>query len=121
MTTPRRRHVRERARGRCEYCQLPQECTALPHEIDHIRARKHRGATTLQNLCWACALCNSHKGTNVAGYDSETGELVPLFNPRRDQWQEHFTWEGSTLVGKTPVARATIDVLRINDPDRVAH
>jgi len=121
MATSRRQLVRERARDQCEYCQLPQAFTSLPHEQDHIRPQKHHGPTTLQNLCWACAYCNSAKGTNAAGYDSETGALVRLFNPRRDRWHHHFAWHGAILVGLTPVARATIDVLRINDAERVKH
>jgi 5-methylcytosine-specific restriction endonuclease McrA len=114
-----RKKVWQRARGKCEYCQLPQEFSVLPHEIDHIRARKHRGATTLENTCLACAYCNGAKGSNVAGYDPDTDELVPLFNPRSDEWQSHFRWDGAVLVGKTPIGRATIEVLRINDAARV--
>jgi hypothetical protein len=57
----------------------------------------------------------------VAGYDPETGVLVPLFNPRVDPWKEHFTWDGPVLLGLTPSGRATIDVLRINDRIRVEH
>src|SRR5712692_3039480 len=121
MAKSRRRQVAERARHRCEYCELPQIYTTLPHEIDHIRARKHRGRTTLRNLCWACAYCNAAKGPNVAGYDPQTAALVPLFNPRQDPWEKHFAWRGPRLEGKTPIARATIDVLRINDPDRLKH
>ena len=30
---------------------MPQACTVLPHEIDHIRARKHHGPTSLENTC----------------------------------------------------------------------
>ena len=70
----------------------------------------------MENTCIACAHCNAAKGSNAAGYDFETGELVPLFNPRQDAWEEHFSWEGPLLAGKTPVGRATIDVLSINDP-----
>jgi hypothetical protein len=113
--------VRERAGARCEYCQLPEEESVLPHELDHIRAKKHRGQTSLQNTCWACAYCNLAKGPNVAGYDDETDELVALFNPRTEEWKEHFFWEGPVLRGKTPKGRATVDVLRINDPERVEH
>src|SRR5439155_24046532 len=113
MAKSRRRRVWERARSKCEYCQLPQSCTALPHELDHIRAQNHHGRTTLSNLCLACAYCNSHKGANAAGYDPLTGKLGPIFNPRRDRWEDHFAWKGSFLVGRTPVARTTIDVLRI--------
>lgn len=121
MPPSRRQHVRERARDRCEYCQLAQADTTVPHELDHIRAEKHHGPSTLDNLCWACAYCNAHKGTDAAGYDPRTGALVPLFHPRRDRWHRHFTWDGPRLVGKTRVGRATIDVLRINDPERVEH
>jgi hypothetical protein len=90
----------------------------LPHEIDHIRARKHRGTTSLGNTCVSCAQCNGAKGSNVAGYDPETDELVPLFNPRRQVWDEHFEWEVAKLVGKTSIGRATIDVLGINQSER---
>jgi 5-methylcytosine-specific restriction endonuclease McrA len=121
MAAPRRKRVRDRAGDRCEYCHLPQTCTTLPHEVDHVRARKHRGPSTLANYCWACALCNSFKGSNAAGYDPVTDGLVPLFNPRADRWADHFAWRGPTLVGKTAVGRATIDVLRINTPERVEH
>jgi hypothetical protein len=44
----------DRANGRCEYCLLSQENHDLPFAIDHIIARKHRGATVASNLCLAC-------------------------------------------------------------------
>ena len=70
----------------------------------------------MENTCLACAHCNGAKGPNVAGYDSESGDLVPLFNPREDTWEDHFAWDGPDLVGLTPVGRTTVDVLNINDP-----
>jgi hypothetical protein len=68
-----------------------------------------------------CSFCNGAKGPNAAGYDPETGDLVRLFNPRTDTWHDHFTWDGPLLRAMTPVGRATVDVLRINDPSRVEH
>lgn len=41
---------------------------------------------------------------------------VRLFHPRRDQWQDHFRWEGITLIGKSPTGRATIAALEMNRP-----
>ena len=115
MARFRRKFVRSRARNRCEYYQLLQRNSVLPHEIDHIRAKKHHGPTTNDNTCLSCARCNAAKGSNVAGYDPATGELVPLFNPRRDVWNEHFAWDGAILVGRSAVGRSyKIDVLRIN-------
>jgi len=38
-----------------------------------------------------------------------------LFNPRTDQWSEHFRWDGAILAGLIPVGRVTIHVLVINE------
>jgi HNH endonuclease len=112
--------VWQRARARCEYCQLPQEFDPLPFQIDHIIARKHRGPTCMENLALASFTCNNHKGPNIAGIDLDTHAVMPLFHPRRDDWQEHFVWHGSELVGRTPVGRVLIAVLATNLPRRVA-
>jgi hypothetical protein len=92
----------------------------LPHAVDHIRPRFHHGETSINNLCLACAWCNTYKGTNIAGIDPDTGVLTPLFNPRQESWTDHFRWNGTILIGRSAVGRTTIDVLRINEPSRVA-
>lgn len=119
MAKSLRQQVWDRANSCCEYCGLPQELTVLPHEVDHIRSLKHDGQTTSENLALACFQCNSFKGANVAGYDPMTDTLQPLFNPRKNDWQDHFEWNGVELLGKTAIGRTTIAVLRINHPDRV--
>ena len=48
------------------------------------------------------------------------GAVTTLFHPRQDLWQEHFEWHGAWLFGKTPKARATIQVLGINDAEAVS-
>jgi hypothetical protein len=121
MAAALRNQIRQRAADRCEYCQLPQKCTILPHEVDHIRSDKLHGATTLQNGAWSCAQCNRAKGPNASGFDPLTDKLVRLFHPRKDRWDKHFAWDGPVLVGATRIGRATIDVLRINHADRVEH
>ncbi len=121
MSKSRRDEVWQRAEVCCEYCQMPQHLDVQPFQIDHIRSRKHGGATVVENLALSCLPCNSYKGPNPAGYDPDTGAMVALFNPRTEVWNEHFTWDGPTLLGKTPVGRATIVVLRINDVERIEH
>jgi hypothetical protein len=37
-------------------------------------------------------------------------------DPRRQKWGAHFAWAGPVLVGKTPTGRATISVLKVNQP-----
>jgi len=100
---------------------MTQELTVLPHEIDHIRAQKHAGKTTLNNLALACFHCNSFKGPNIAGFDPMTDTLQPLYHPRQDDWDDHFAWSGVEIVGHTPIGKATVEVLRINLPARLEH
>jgi hypothetical protein len=58
----------------------------------------------------------------VAGIDPDgsTIDVVRLFRPREDNWDDHFEWNGPLLKGKTPVGRVTIEVLAINLAYRVA-
>ena len=115
-----RQLVRQRARGRCEYCRLPQQ--ALPwarFHVEHIRARQHGGSDDLENLALACRRCNAQKGPNLAAIDPVTGLLRALFNPRADHWMEHFSLSDHRIVGLTEVGRATVSLLNMNDPDRV--
>ena len=49
-----------------------------------------------------------------------TGRYCRLFNPRTDRWDEHFAIEGAQLTGRTDIAQATIKILRLNDPERLA-
>jgi hypothetical protein len=111
------REVWSRAARRCEYCLLPAAAYPLPFHVDHIVARQHGGQTESANLALACLHCNRHKGPNIAGRDDWTGELVRLFNPRHDRWDQHFEWEGTNLLGKTAIGRVTIQVLAMNDPE----
>ena len=121
MAIPRaiQQQVHERASGLCEYCHLPDACTTLPFQIDHIIAEKHGGLTTLENLAYCCLHCNAFKGPNIAGVNQETGDVVRLFHPRKDTWEEHFTWDGSRLLSPTSIGQVTIAVLAINAPYRL--
>jgi hypothetical protein len=112
--------VRNRANHCCEYCQLPQSFSSTRFQIDHIIAEQHGGGTTASNLALACLADNNHKGPNLGGIDPKTGKRVWLFNPRKQKWSRHFRWQGPVLVGRTAVGRATIAVLAINLPHRVA-
>ncbi len=112
--------VRERAGYCCEYCRLPENCVSITFEIDHVVAEQHAGKSVASNLALACFADNHHKGPNLAGIDPQTGKRAWLFNPRRQKWERHFRWYGAVLVGRTAEGRATIAVLQINAPHRVA-
>ena len=111
--------VRRRAHDRCEYCLLPQAHSELTHHIEHIIAKQHGGSDDLENLALACHRCNLRKGPNLTGLDPASGELVPLFHPRRDRWTDHFMFHGVRIRGITPTGRATVMVLALNDARRL--
>jgi len=111
--------VRRRADNRCEYCLLPQAHSELAHHIEHIVAKQHGGSDDPDNLALACHRCNLCKGPNLSGVDPMSGEVVPLFHPRRGQWAEHFVFRGVRIMGITPAGRATVHVLAMNDARRL--
>jgi hypothetical protein len=113
-----RRIVVARAQRRCEYCLIFEDDTYLGFQIDHIISEKHGGATTEENLAQACIFCNLKKGSDIGSLD-DLGNLVRLFNPRIDEWNDHFRFDGPRIEGITPSGEATSKLLGFNDPPRV--
>jgi 5-methylcytosine-specific restriction endonuclease McrA len=59
------------------------------HQVDHVIAEEHGGQTTLDNLALSCTVCNRRKGSDIGSLDPDSGTLIPLFNPRTQQWSDH--------------------------------
>jgi hypothetical protein len=116
-----RRRVAEQAKYRCGYCLTQEAVVGRPMEFDHLDPRSLGGPTTENNLWLACSLCNDHKSNRFLIIDPETGVKVKVFNPRQQEWAQHFTWaEGGTRIdGMTAVGRATVAALQLNRPSLV--
>lgn len=116
--------TRQRAAHRCEYCRVPQAAFRRAFHIEHIVARQHGGRDTLDNLALACWQCNLKKGPNLSGIDPQTGRITSLFHPRIAPWNIHFSAKvqpltlGIEIQGLTPVGRATVQALGMNDEMR---
>lgn len=112
-----RQQVRQRAGNRCEYCLSHQDYIMGRLQIDHIQPLAKGGLDTEDNLCLACELCNQYKWVQTECLDPESGEVISLFNPRQQQWKEHFTWStaGTEIIGLTACGRATVAALRLNN------
>jgi hypothetical protein len=119
FSTGVRTQVAERASYRCEYCLIKEEDSFLPFHVDHVMARKHGGSDALDNLAYACPHCNQHKGTDLTTYLHDIGEIVPIYHPREDEWDQHFSIELGRIVGLTRKGRATVQLLHINQPERL--
>ena len=114
------RRVRDAARNRCGYCLSPQHLVMARLEIEHIIPFARGGVDDESNLWLACPICNVHKSDKIGAADPETGNRMPLFNPREQRWFEHFRWteDGLRIVGLTPIGRATVAALHLSDdPD----
>lgn len=113
-----REQVRALARNRCGYCLTHQSLAYDTLEIDHIIPEAAGGGNELSNLWLACRPCNRYKSAQTYGTDPQTGQKARLFDPRRQSWEEHFTWsaDGCTVVGRTACGRATVAALQINNP-----
>jgi hypothetical protein len=120
MDNATRELVRRRAGKRCEYCRLPQAAAPFfTFHIEHVRARQHHGGDDAENLALACPDCNRFKGPNLSAVEPETGEIVPVFNPRTQSWHEHFVLLDGEIVGRTPVGRGTAALLNMNEEPRL--
>lgn len=117
----RRELVRVRARGTCEYCLSQERFATQSFSVEHIIPLQAGGGGDLDNLAFACQGCNNHKYTKTDAIDILSGEVVPLFHPRRDRWRDHFIWshDFSQTIGLTAKGRATVETLRLNRPGLV--
>ena len=114
------RLVRNRAGNRCEYCRLHQDAAPfLRFHIEHIQARQHIQDDSSDNLALACPDCNRHKGPNLTTLDPNTREVVLLYHPRKDDWNEHFVLDGYYIRGTTQTGTATENLLKFNSDERV--
>lgn len=114
-----RKTVAERANFRCEYCRRMEGDSFIKFQIDHIISRKHRGQTIEENLAFSCPICNGNKGSNIGTVLSDKTTFVRLFNPRTDNWFDHFEVSEGVIVSKTDIGEATALVLEFNTVNRI--
>lgn len=76
----------------------------------------------MENLAFSCQGCNNHKYNKTEAEDPVTGITAPLFNPRKEFWNDHFSWneDYAEIMGSTPTGRATVEALKLNRENLVA-
>lgn len=112
-----RARIAEISGYRCGYCLTQEIVIGMPLVVEHIIPEAKGGDSQDDNLWLACRRCNEFKGVQTSAVDPETSETVLLFNPRNEVWSAHFAWteDGTLIIGLTPVGRATVDALRLNN------
>ena len=111
-----RRQVIEDTGSSCGYCLSEEVLMGVSLTFEHIIPIASGGLTTRENLWRSCRPCNEIKAARTHANDPESGEFVPLFNPRLERWTDHFQWtENYTqIIGVTATGRATVAVLQLN-------
>ena len=115
-----RADVARRAGHRCEYCLIHENDAGFPHQVDRVVSRKHGGTSAIDNLAYACILCNRYKGSDVASIHPRTGDAVRLFHPRYDRWADHFRLDADFIEPLSDTGSATVRLLRLNAAERLA-
>lgn len=110
------RKIREKFADCCAYCRTAEFLTITTFEFEHIIPLSAGGETTFNNLCLSCPSCNRYKASRQTALDEDTQQEVSLFNPQQQLWIEHFAWneDATEIIPLTPVARVTIDALKMN-------
>ncbi|MCZ7571035.1 MAG: HNH endonuclease [Ardenticatenaceae bacterium] len=116
-----RQRIAKEAGDRYGYCQTQEVVSGIPLTLEHIISKVRGGQDNEENLWLSCRLCNESKGKRIEAVDPKTGESVPLYNPRTQDWATHFAWseDGTQIIGQTAVGRATVEALSLNDDLRV--
>lgn len=117
IPVPLQRKIREQARFRCGYCLTSETLIGMKMEFEHLTPIAADGATTEENLRLACRRCNEFKGTQTHALDAESRQNAALFNPRTQNWNDHFRWsaDGTEIIGISPMGRATVIALKLNN------
>jgi HNH endonuclease len=112
-----RLRIRQRANFLCEYCHSSEEASTSLFTLDHLIPQSLGGNDSEDNLALACHRCNGRRYNFTDGIDPDTQTSVALFNPRTNLWSDHFIWsaDGQNILGITPIGRATLNRLDLND------
>ena len=114
------KQVADRAEHRCEYCRAPELAFNFPFEVEHMIPKSRQGLDVEWNFALACRSCNLHKGNRVSAIDPVTQTETRLFNPRQDNWNDHFqVIPTREIIGKTAIGRGTVICLNINNESQI--
>ncbi len=101
LTPELRAAVREMYGRRCGYCSVSEVWVGGELEIDHFHPLRYGGASVLDNLVYACTICNRFKSDYWPLADAS--ESLRLLHPVQDDLSANLaeTVDGR-LVGLTP-------------------
>jgi hypothetical protein len=98
---------------------MHQSLQVATFHIEPIVPVSAGGSSVPENLALACPSCNLHEADRLVGIDPQTLASVDLFHQRDQIWEDHFAWSGYEVSGRTPIGRATVSTLQLNQSRRL--
>lgn len=114
-----KKEVASRAKFQCEYCLLSEQFSFYSFHIEHIRSMKHGGKSNLENLAYCCPDCNFYKGSDIGTFGKDEDKIIRFFNPRKDNWNDHFELNLGEIHRKTEIGIATEQIFKFNEVERL--
>lgn len=97
---------------------MHQSLQGATFHVEHVIPQSAGGSHDGSNLALACPSCNLHKSDRTSVIAAGSPKTVPLFNPRADEWTDHFQWDDYTVVARSTVGHVTIAALDLNHQRR---
>ncbi len=101
--------------SKCAYCETKVDEESKYMEVDHFRPKKEFSHLVVKwdNLLPSCKRCNGNKSIHNVDQD---GHIV---NPYDTEPRDHLYLHNSRLRWRDQIGRSTIDVLYLNQSDRL--
>lgn len=110
--------LRVRHGYKCAYCGISETDVGGLLEVEHFRPLAKGGTDDIENLLYACTICNRFKSDYWAG--EETSIHLRLLHPVHDSLDEHLSeLPNGTLIGLTERGWFHIEWLHLNRPQLV--
>lgn len=110
-----KQHLLAMSHGKCAYCETIIEEESKYLEVEHFRDKSDFPELVVEwsNLLPACKRCNGKKHA----HNIETEGMI--IDPTVDTPREHLYLNNFRLRPKTELGRSTVDVVYLNDTDRL--
>lgn len=104
----------ETSHNKCAYCECNLTNESKYVEVEHFlnKDRYPEHVVTWENLLPSCKRCNGKKGSHDVLAE-------PIINPYKENPTQHFKLKNYRLKPKSEIAHNTIDVIDLNNYDRV--
>jgi hypothetical protein len=113
-----RRLVATRADGLCEYCLINEEDTFLAARWITSSVKSTVDKPTLTTWLTPVPFAIGPRAV-IGSIVQQTGSFVRFFNPRTDQWAEHFVLDGVAIVARSDIGEVTARILDFNNEERL--